>query len=134
MPPANCDRGTSERQTALERVATAVARTLDDSWRSLRAPQRARVLVAFSGGLDSTALLLGARAALSRSNVVAAHLDHGLTADSGVRAEAAARTCRELGVECLLARTEIQTSGAGDGIEPLVTSSSNARAGPAAPR
>ncbi len=61
-----------------------------------------RLVVAFSGGMDSTVLLHGVaeaarcRAALDR--VVAVHVDHGLSADSGRWAEECARTAKALGV------------------------------------
>lgn len=54
------------------------------------------IVVAFSGGPDSTALLLG----LSRLGISihAAHLDHGLDGGSAGRAAAAARVAVQLGV------------------------------------
>ncbi len=57
-----------------------------------------RVLVAFSGGPDSTVLLWGLRqiASLVELDVHAAHLDHGLDAGSGRRATAAARLASSL--------------------------------------
>jgi tRNA(Ile)-lysidine synthase len=61
--------------------------------------------VAFSGGLDSTALLLG----LSRLgvDVAAAHLDHGLDAGSARRAAAAAEVAARLGVPFFAERREV---------------------------
>jgi tRNA(Ile)-lysidine synthase len=58
------------------------------------------VLVAFSGGVDSLALLLGMVGVAGRGGwrVWAAHLDHGMDAGSAVRAAAAARTAERLGV------------------------------------
>lgn len=71
-------------------------------------PVGARVLVAWSGGPDSTALLhllLGLGAEL-RLSVTAAHFDHGLRPDSaGVAARCADRAAR-LGVEIRLGRPE----------------------------
>jgi len=55
-----------------------------------------RVLVAFSGGPDSTALLLGLREA--GHDVVAAHFDHALQPGSEMVAAHAARLCESLGI------------------------------------
>ncbi|HUP42706.1 MAG TPA: tRNA lysidine(34) synthetase TilS, partial [Thermoanaerobaculia bacterium] len=67
------------------------------------------IVVAFSGGPDSTALLHGlARLAPERGlRLLAAHLDHGLDAGSGGRAAAARRLAGRLGVECVVARREV---------------------------
>lgn len=64
-----------------------------------------RLVVAFSGGLDSTALLLG----LSRLDfdLVAAHLDHGLDAGSAGRAAAAAGVAARLGVSFVAERRAV---------------------------
>jgi tRNA(Ile)-lysidine synthetase-like protein len=55
-----------------------------------------RVLVAFSGGPDSTALLLGLREA--GHDVVAAHFDHALQPGSEVAALHAGRLCESMGI------------------------------------
>jgi len=60
------------------------------------------MLVAISGGPDSTALLLGLREAGIR--VVAAHFDHALRAGSAQEAVEVAHLCAELGVELVSAR------------------------------
>ena len=60
------------------------------------------MLVAVSGGPDSTALLLGIRAAGIR--VVAAHFDHALRDGSAQDAIEVARLCDDLGVELISAR------------------------------
>lgn len=81
---------------------------------------RDRVLVAFSGGCDSTALLV-ALAELAPAlgiEVVAAHLDHGLDAESARRAQAALRAAEALGVRCLVERRVVPPRVAGGrGIE-----------------
>ena len=61
------------------------------------------LLVAFSGGPDSLALLLAASrlAANAGFDVVAAHLDHALDPDSAARARRAAALAHELGVHFL---------------------------------
>ena len=65
-----------------------------------------RVLVALSGGTDSTALLWGLlelRHSLGHE-VTAAHLDHGLDRASGDRARHAERLCETLGVPLAVSR------------------------------
>ena len=65
-------------------------------------PPGARVLVAFSGGADSTALLLALREL--EVDVVAAHFDHSLRAGSAADATAVAETCASLGVPLVVER------------------------------
>ena len=67
------------------------------------------VVVAFSGGPDSTALLQGlAELAPARSlRLLAAHLDHGLDPGSAGRAAAARREAERLGVEYVAERREV---------------------------
>ena len=66
-------------------------------------------IAAYSGGPDSAALL----AVLSRlaprlgARLEAAHLDHGLRAESAGEAEAARRFCRECGIPLHLRRVEV---------------------------
>jgi tRNA(Ile)-lysidine synthase len=64
-----------------------------------------RVLVAVSGGPDSTALLVAAQEV--GVDLVAAHFDHALQKGSQVSAEHVAKLCRGLGVELV---TERRTS------------------------
>ncbi|MES1240391.1 MAG: tRNA lysidine(34) synthetase TilS [Acidobacteriota bacterium] len=67
-----------------------------------------RVVVAFSGGPDSTALLLSlVRLGLPGFRVTAAHLDHGLDPGSADRAEAASRLADQLGVRFVGERREV---------------------------
>jgi tRNA(Ile)-lysidine synthase len=65
------------------------------------------VVVAFSGGPDSTALLCGMAALAPRRGLrlTAAHLDHGLDAGSAGRAAAAARLAAALSVPLVAARS-----------------------------
>ncbi|MFQ5350606.1 MAG: tRNA lysidine(34) synthetase TilS, partial [Thermoanaerobaculia bacterium] len=68
-----------------------------------------RLLVAVSGGADSTALLWG-MTRLARQNdleIHAAHLDHGLDAGSGARAAAVARLCARLEVPLHAGRRQV---------------------------
>ena len=68
-----------------------------------------RVLVAFSAGPDSTALLWGLAGLREVLGVYieAAHLDHGLDSASADRAAAAARLCRSLSVKLTSARASV---------------------------
>ena len=75
-------------------------------------PQQPRkVLAAFSGGADSTALLVILRCLAPRLNltVCVAHLDHGLRPESADEARSAEAFCQELGLECRTARMEVRT-------------------------
>lgn len=67
------------------------------------------VLIAFSGGPDSTALLLGLTELAPRRGLrlLAAHLDHAADPGSRERATAAARAAARLGVECVVERREV---------------------------
>lgn len=68
------------------------------------------VLVAFSGGPDSTALLLGLSrlAREQRVRVHAAHLDHAMDPTSGGRAAGAAEIARRLGVPLRVERRSVR--------------------------
>ncbi|HVR95638.1 MAG TPA: tRNA lysidine(34) synthetase TilS [Thermoanaerobaculia bacterium] len=69
-----------------------------------------RVVVAFSGGPDSTALLLAMSRLARRAGgprLVAAHLDHGMDAGSADRAAAAARLAAALEVPAVLVRRPV---------------------------
>lgn len=83
-------------------------------------PPGAGVLVAFSGGPDSLALLAGlatVRSILSL-HLTAAHLDHGLDPDSARRAERAAALAGELGIPCEIERRPVDAERrAGESVE-----------------
>jgi len=100
-------RGSSLRASTLARLD----RALDGFFRH-RAPLAAgdSLLVAFSGGPDSTALLAAAVRFGRRRGVriVAAHLDHGLDHDSPSRARAARRTALALGIPCCVGRRPVE--------------------------
>lgn len=68
-----------------------------------------RIVVAFSGGGDSTALLWGLvqHAPRWRIRVLAAHLDHGMDEESGARLGQAAGIARRLGVPLVAERREV---------------------------
>jgi tRNA(Ile)-lysidine synthase len=67
-----------------------------------------RVLVAVSGGPDSTALLIAAHE--QGHDVVAAHYDHALQAGSQAAAEHVAGLCRRLGIELITERRTLPLS------------------------
>ncbi len=81
---------------------------LERFFRQLGMPGRGRLLVAFSGGPDSTALLWGLTriAPTCGLELLAAHLDHRLDADSPRRAAAARRLAAALAVPLVTARLE----------------------------
>jgi tRNA(Ile)-lysidine synthetase-like protein len=73
--------------------------------RSRLLPLGERILVALSGGPDSTALLLAVRD--EGHDVVAAHFDHALQSGSAAAAEHVARLCDRLGVELVVERRQV---------------------------
>ena len=85
---------------------------------ALTAVPAAPLLVAFSGGPDSTALLHGlAHEPLARARGLrAAHVDHGLHADSARWAAHCARFCQALDVPCAQVRVEVPRDD-GKGLE-----------------
>jgi tRNA(Ile)-lysidine synthase len=91
-------------------LAAELSRGLDRA----RVEQGARVLVAASGGADSTALLALCAGLAARGRVApwAGHVDHALRTDSAMDAECVRRTGALLGVQ-VLARTLSLANGAG---------------------
>ena len=89
------------------------ARRLLREWRLRGWPLRGeRVLVAVSGGADSTALLLALeelkRAGLLGVELTAAHLDHGLRGEDGAGdALWVERLALDMGFECVVGRAEV---------------------------
>lgn len=81
-----------------------------------RLPEPARILVAVSGGYDSTALLLLSAAIANRGNeyeVVVGHVDHGLRPESGTEATHVASLADWIGVRHLVRRLEVDGSTSG---------------------
>jgi tRNA(Ile)-lysidine synthase len=101
------------------------ARRLLREWRLRGWPLRGeRLLVAVSGGADSTALLLGLeelrRVGLLGADLTAAHLDHGLRGEAGAAdARWVAWLAREHGFECVVGRAAVSETaqGARDNLE-----------------
>lgn len=75
------------------------------------------IVVAFSGGPDSSALLWGLSELRGDHGwyLVAAHLDHGIDDDSARRASRAGQIARELGVPCVAER--VSTGAGSRGVE-----------------
>ena len=94
------------RPADLDPFVGSVAETID---RFELLPRGARVVVAFSGGADSTALLAALVELAPRRDyrLVAAHLDHGLRAESAADAAFAAGQARALGVEVVTERRAV---------------------------
>jgi tRNA(Ile)-lysidine synthase len=71
-----------------------------------------RVLVAVSGGPDSTALLHALKQLASRLHIglVAATVDHGLRPESGSEAALVAERCRALGVACEILVVDVKAA------------------------
>lgn len=88
-------------------------RRLLSEWKRLLPENENHVIVAVSGGADSSALLLALvnlrRAGRIKSNLTAAHLDHGLRGRAGHEdAGWIAELVRELDIECDLERTDVK--------------------------
>ena len=76
----------------------------------------ARVVVAFSGGVDSTVLLAALARLQLRAPLRAAHVDHGLHPDSSRWSAHCEATARSLGVELATVRVAVER-GARSGLE-----------------
>ncbi len=97
----------------LDELAAAVARGAD----ALAIPAEAHLLLAVSGGPDSTALLYGAaRLGPSRGwRLDVAHLDHGLRPDSADDAAFVADAAASLGLACTVRRSDVAELAAAEG-------------------
>ena len=79
------------------------------------------VLVGFSGGMDSTALLHllggpgGVRERAGGPALLAAHLDHRLRPDSGEQARFARTVAASLGIECVSGRQDVRARARREG-------------------
>lgn len=84
---------------------------------ALSDPPHGTIVVAFSGGLDSTVLLhaLTMHAAVGASNLRAIHVDHRLHAASADWAQHCRATCETLGVQIDI--VDVQIDSPGDGPE-----------------
>jgi tRNA(Ile)-lysidine synthetase-like protein len=66
-----------------------------------------RLVVGFSGGQDSTCLLHALVHSQQKLNVIAAHVDHGLRAESSADAERVAALAKSFGVEAEIQRVDV---------------------------
>src|SRR5690349_3213838 len=116
-------RGAPDRQRQAHLRAVPRRQEMSDPLQAhllaaLTATAPAPICVAFSGGPDSSALLHAlAREPLARERGLrAAHVDHGLHADSARWAAHCARFCQDLDVPCALVRVDVPRDG-GKGLE-----------------
>jgi len=104
------------RRPASERLSV-FAKNLLDEWRRLELPvAEARVVVAVSGGADSTALLLGLDELIKkeklRLQLTVAHLDHGLRDESKTEARWVSQLAKELGHDVVVAKANLRRKSA----------------------
>jgi len=66
-----------------------------------------RLLVAFSGGQDSTCMLHALAHKPPRLDLLAAHVDHGLRADSAAAAQRVNALANDIGVDCQVVRVDV---------------------------
>ena len=91
-----------------------LAKLVEESLRDLALWEQSQFLVAFSGGLDSTALLLSLQEL--RRPLRAIHIDHQLQASSVAWAEHCQAFCREHGIDLIMVTVEVATN-TGMGLE-----------------
>ncbi|HEV7683622.1 MAG TPA: tRNA lysidine(34) synthetase TilS [Pyrinomonadaceae bacterium] len=94
---------------------SAFAANLLEQWRRLALPtSAANIVVAVSGGADSTALLLGLDELLKKEkltlNLIVAHLDHGLRPASRKDALWVKQLASELGYEIVSGRVNLKSA------------------------
>ncbi|HEV7798699.1 MAG TPA: tRNA lysidine(34) synthetase TilS [Pyrinomonadaceae bacterium] len=95
---------------------SAFARDLLAEWQRLELPvSKASVVVAVSGGADSTALLLGldelTRRGKLRLKLIVAHLDHGLRENSKRDAQWVSALAKDLKLDIVVGRARLKTLG-----------------------
>jgi len=72
-----------------------------------RGPGKGRLLIAFSGGADSTALADRIAALNSERELLCIHVDHQLDKDSSHRADRAGEIARQIGLDCIIERIDV---------------------------
>jgi tRNA(Ile)-lysidine synthase len=112
--------------------ASGFATALLKEWRRLKLPvSEASVVVAVSGGADSTALLLGLQELIAsdklQPNLIVAHLDHCLRSDSRKDARWVAQRAKELGFDFVLRRANLKSTAATKKPENLEQAARRAR-------
>lgn len=101
----------TERESGMPEPAAALTRTVAEYAGSPR-----RVLVAYSGGRDSTLLLALAAEQFPRKRVRAVHIDHGWHPDSTDWAQHCRNLARRLGITCDVVAVDAQPRD-GEGAE-----------------
>ena len=96
--------------------AARLERRVAEALASASASRDGRVFVGFSGGVDSTALLLAARAA-SEVPVVALHFNHRLRAEAAAWASHCEALCDRLGVDVVVGVAQADLAGMGGNLE-----------------
>lgn len=102
-----------EQQRRAKVRLSPFAKSLLEEWRRLELPiSEASVVVAVSGGADSSALLLGLEELIKqgklRSKLVVAHLDHGLRQDSKKDAQWVMKLAKDLGFDMVAGRANLK--------------------------
>jgi tRNA(Ile)-lysidine synthase len=104
------------RKTTTPRLSKFASSLLDE-WKNLNLPPRdANIIVAVSGGADSTALLLGLDELIKSGKLsvqpIVAHLDHGLRNESKDDARWVVKLAKDLGYETTIGRRNVKQSAA----------------------
>jgi tRNA(Ile)-lysidine synthase len=94
---------------------TKFARNLRAAWKELELPDvDATVVVAVSGGADSTAMLLALDELIKndklRVKLVVGHLDHGLRKNSAADARWVSKLVKDLGYEVVIGKAQLKTA------------------------
>jgi tRNA(Ile)-lysidine synthase len=105
---------TSNRRRSIKPKLSSFAANLLEQWRRLALPtSEANIVVAVSGGADSTALLLGLDDLVKQNklavNLIVAHLDHGLRPTSRKDALWVKELTTELGYDVVSGRTNLKS-------------------------
>ncbi len=106
---------------------SSFAKTLLDEWLRLELPAAEQlIVVAVSGGADSTALLLALhelnQSEKLASKLIVAHLDHGLRENSRSDAQWVAALAKELGYDIVLSKAKLKRSNKFKTREPRTSS------------
>jgi tRNA(Ile)-lysidine synthase len=104
------DKSRAPARTKLSRFANSLL----EAWQRLDLPvSEASIVVAVSGGADSTALLLGLDELISREklslNLVVAHLDHGLRENSKLDAQWVSALAKDLDLKIVAGQAKLKT-------------------------
>ena len=99
-------------QSRRTKVISEFARDLLSEWHRLGLSETEKLLVAVSGGADSTALLLGldelVRAGKLSVQIIVVHLDHGLRKAASEDAEWVTQLSKRLGYEAIVSSANIR--------------------------